>query len=103
MRYPPFCEIILFTASGEKEEKVYNYLLNFRKEFLGAINEEKIGADVFGVNKCAMYKINNKYRYNFMVKMHYSKRMYERIHTILKNNYKDDISIIVDVNPISMY
>lgn len=103
MRYPPFCEIILFTASGEKEEKVYNYLLNFRKEFLGAINEEKIGADVFGVNKCTMYKINNKYRYNFMVKMHYSKRMYERIHTILKNNYKDDISIIVDVNPVSMY
>lgn len=103
MKYPPFCEIISFTASSEKDRYAYNYLLEFRKELLNAINEEKIGADVFSVAKAQMYKINNKYRYNFMIKMHYSKKMYERIHRILKNSYKEDVSIIVDVNPISMY
>ncbi len=103
MRYPPFCEIINFCASSDKDILAYKYLLNFRKELLNAIKEENIGADVFGVTKSSMYKINNKYRYNFMVKMYYSKKMYERIHKILKNNYNENVSIIVDVNPISMY
>lgn len=50
-----------------------------------------------------MHRINNKFRSRFIMKMNYNREIYERIHTLLKNFYKDNVSIIVDVNPVNMY
>ena len=103
MMYPPFCEIINFTSASDSEQTAFNALLNFRKELLREIKERNVKADVFGVQKAPMHKINNKYRFRFIMKMNYNREIYERIHTILKNLYSDSISIVVDVNPVNMY
>ena len=58
---------------------------------------------IYNVTKAPMYKINNKYRYRFLIKTNYSKRLYNVINETLTKYYKKDISIITDVNAINMY
>ena len=103
MLYPPFCEMINFTASSDSEKTAFDALLNFRNALLDEIKEKNIKADVFGVQSAPMHRINNKFRSRFIMKMNYNREIYERIHTLLKNFYKDNVSIIVDVNPVNMY
>lgn len=49
MLYPPFCEMINFTASSDSEKTAFDALLSFRNALLGEIKEKNIKADVFGV------------------------------------------------------
>lgn len=103
MLYPPFCEIMIFTSASDSEKCAFDTLLNFRSALLEKIKEKSVMADVFGVQSAPMHKINNKYRFRFIMKMNYNREIYDYIHSLLKNFYKDDVSIIADVNPVNMY
>jgi primosomal protein N' (replication factor Y) len=105
MMYPPYCEMINITSSSIKDSYSYNELRKLRNELISEIKKSGFGSfiRIYNVTKAPMQKINGKFRYRFLIKTNYSKKLYEIIHNVVEKNYKKDISIIVDVNPINMF
>ena len=103
--YPPFCEMINITSSSDNEKMAYDHLRKFRNELISKVKElDNLSfIRIYNVTKSPMHKINGKYRYRFLIKTNYNRRLYNLINEILVKNYKKDISIIVDVNAINMY
>jgi len=52
-----------------------------------------------------MYKLNGKYRYRFLIKTRYSKKLYDTIASVYKDflHKKGVSNISIDVNPANMY
>lgn len=105
MMYPPYCEMINVTSASEKDLHSYNELKKIRNEIINEIKKSGFGnfIRIYNVTKAPMQKINGKYRYRFLIKTNYSKKLYEIIHYVVEKHYKKDISVIVDVNPINMF
>ncbi len=105
--YPPYFEIISVNCSAKSEYQAKKILLDFRDTLCERLTTcpHKGNITVMTVTKANMYKINSKYRYRFIIKMNYSKNVYNLLHTILKEKYKTmgDATLTVDVNPINMY
>ena len=71
MKFPPFCDIIKFTGFSENKsealkicENAYNMLSGFKKA-KGYTNDE---LKFFAPVEAPLFKLKNKYRYNFTVK-----------------------------------
>ena len=105
MMYPPYCEMINITSSSDEDLYSYGELRKLRNELIN--NIKKSGYTnfirIYNVTKAPMQKINGKYRYRFLIKTKYSKKLYDIIHNVVEKHYKKDISIIVDVNPVNMF
>jgi len=101
--YPPFCEFLNFVFVSENRYKAEKTAKRFWQE----LKDESDGFDVmfYRVTEAPLFKINNKYRYRFLVKSRYSKELYNRIGNLYKKYISDRTSsqIIIDVNPSNMY
>ncbi len=103
LMYPPFCEFINFVFVSEDKNKALNTATRFYNE----LKTEEVGADAnfYKVCEAPLFRINNKYRYRFLLKCRYSASLYNRIGE-LYNKYllqKNNSQIIIDVNPSNMY
>lgn len=105
LKYPPFCDIILFGISGtnEKEvEDVSEFLYKFLKE---EFENNNILNNVFKPLPAPIDKIKNRYRWRMIIKGTMDKKTIDIIHKCL-NKYYDkkwkDTRVIVDVNPTNM-
>ena len=60
---------------------------------------------IYNVCEAPVFKINNRYRYRFLIKTRYSKEIYDSIHEFY-NKYKKNkynVNVGIDVNPASVY
>ncbi len=103
--YPPFSEFIKIQFSGAKSFDVKEVAVKFRNQLLGGIEESDIKfiGEIYSVSEAPLFRINGKYRYRFMIKTPYKKNFYDLLHRIYceytaKN---EDVTISVDVNPVS--
>ncbi len=104
--YPPYCDIISVSFTGEDENTVSlcaKAFLDILKE-LNFDNKEKL--IVLGPSPAKISKLNNQYRYRLSVKCKNSKKVrilfnniLERIHKI--KEYKN-ISVTADLNPYEL-
>ena len=100
INYPPFCNISFLSIKGINEEKVKLAAISIFNFLIKYYDKEKI----LGPNKSLLYKINNEYKYNIIIK--YKDNEYNKLHKILKYIYKyfqeeyekSKISIIIDNN-----
>ncbi|MDO5707725.1 MAG: primosomal protein N' [Andreesenia angusta] len=105
-RYPPYCELIDITVSGEDEDKSFriarNLSNNLKTAYLNDSNSEDI--NISNANNASIYRVRNRYRFKILIK--YDKKNKKRIKEIVRKyciddelNKNSDIIISVDVNP----
>jgi len=107
LTYPPFCEIINFVFSSENDYDTKNSALKFHS----MLKEKLSGGDylkyvvAYKVIPSPIYKINGKYRYRFIMKLTYSKKIFDMIHEVAEGyrKLKNCANLIIDANPYNMY
>ena len=104
LKYPPFCDIIVFSFSGEKENQVIDMSSTIYKMLVNSL--PKYNVQVFSPNPSPIDKIQNKYRWRIIAKGIVNEEITIVINKILKNVYDKNnwkkINIFVDVNPNNM-
>jgi primosomal protein N' (replication factor Y) len=105
LSYPPFCDMVQLTLMGENETA----LLQSAKELTDSIGKKLGGVysdlpmTVFGPFEAQVYKVNERYRLRMVVKC----RLNARVRCFFKDllaeySQKRDISLSVDLNPLSI-
>lgn len=103
LKYPPFCDIILFGISGEDEKEVENvsnkiyFTLSKKFDNIPEVN-------LYKPRPAPIDKIKNKYRWRIILKGKFNNEMINAITEVLQESYiyNKKARIIVDVNPTNM-
>ncbi len=104
LKYPPFCDIILFGISGEDEKQVENTSNKIYNEIKGATHQIK-DLYIYNPRPAPIDKIKNKYRWRVILKGNVDNNIINTLNNILQKMYKDNsnkVRIIVDINPTNM-
>lgn len=103
LKLPPFCTVVVFAFTGEKEDVVSNAAhkaLDIMHK--NALTFDKLALHVLGVSRANVYKINNKFRYRMVIKCKLNNQMRALISKTLVDCGSDDafvgVSIVADVN-----
>lgn len=101
--YPPFCEFVNFVFTSEIKDEAKKTAIQFRDSLTKQL--EPSDAIVYGIGEAPLFKINNKYRYRFLIKTRYSWELYDKIAILYKQfcTKKNTSQISIDVNPSNMY
>ena len=104
LRYPPFCDIIMFGISGEVEEKVSKTAEMLYKNLKEKIEKEEIIANVLKPLPAPIDKIKNRYRWRIIIKAKVNDKLIDIINECLysKEILKNNARIIADINPTNM-
>lgn len=104
--YPPFSEFINVQFVSEKKDRALQVANEMHSELKSEL--DKLPYDdilIYNVCEAPVFKINNRYRYRFLIKTRYSKEIYDSIHEFY-NKYKKNkynVNVGIDVNPASVY
>ena len=102
--FPPFCDFILLSVTGEDEPAVLDTTLklNARLRALMLSDYKDCPAYIFGPMEAPVYKVNNVYRMRILLKCAATKRMRGLIRQLLEEFSKAKASVGADVNPNSV-
>ena len=105
LKYPPFCDIIMFgISSSSKEEvelaskKLYNILQKKYKKY-------NVQLEIYKPVASPINKIKNKYRWRIIAKCNLNNTIVNLVNDTLEEYYKlkiKDVRIIADINPNNM-
>ena len=103
--YPPFKNIITIRIINENRVETIDISKKFADILRNNLNQD-LEVDIFGPNPCKISRINNKYRYNIMVKVFDSelekvKNIVKNIKNAFINRYKES-SFVVAINPVNI-
>ena len=107
LSYPPFCDIVLLTLSGQVESAVLK-----DSKLLSDMLREKASkefSDVplicYGPFDAPVYKLDGRYRIRIVIKTKLNKRareMFSQIYTVFNKRKKNEPQLSVDFNPSSL-
>ena len=107
LSYPPFCDIVLLTLSGEVESAVMK-----DSKLLSDMLREKIATEYkdvpvicYGPFEAPVYKLDGKYRMRMVIKTKLNKRsreMFSEIYKSFGKRRKNEPMLSVDFNPSSL-
>jgi primosomal protein N' (replication factor Y) len=107
LKFPPFCDIALFTlsASDEKELMVASKLLSdtVKAECQGAYSG--IPIELFGPFEAPVYKVENKYRMRMVVKCvlnRESRALFSSVISKFSQGAAKGLTLSVDLNPSNL-
>lgn len=102
--FPPYCDFILLSVTGEDEPEVLSTTLKLdaRLKELFASEFSDSPAYVFGPMEAPVYKVNNVFRMRILLKCSAGKRMREMIRLLLAEFAKGKASVGADINPSSI-
>lgn len=107
LTYPPFCEVINFVFSSENENKAYEVANKFHIMLKEALTEKDCLKYViaYKVIPAPISRINGCFRYRFIMKLAYSRTIYDIISEVASKCRKtdDSVSLVIDANPYNMY
>lgn len=103
--YPPFKNIITIKIINENRVKTIDISREFTTE-LKNLMKSNLNVEIIGPNPCKISRINNKYRYNILVKvsdkdLDICRDVISRVRNSLINKY-NDTSFIVALNPVNI-
>ena len=104
LRYPPFCDIIMFGISGEQEEIVSKTANELFTNLDKKIKEENISANLLKPLPAPIDRIKNRFRWRIIMKTNISDKLIEIINECLydKELLKNNARVIADINPTNM-
>ena len=107
LSYPPFCDIVLLTLSGEVESAIMK-----DSKMLSDMIREKINVEYkdvpvicYGPFEAPVYKLDGKYRMRIVIKTKLNKRsreMFSEIYKFFGKRKKNEPMLSVDFNPSSL-
>lgn len=103
LKYPPFCDIIVISFNGEKEQDVIYGARKIHKYLKTRVISENIGIILYSPVASPIVKIKNRYRYRMIIKCIYNEDINELLQEALKENeIKKNIKISIEINPTNM-
>ena len=105
MKYPPFCDIIVFGISSRNKEEVEAASKKLHTILQKNAVQYKVKLDIFKPVTSPISKIKNKYRWRIIAKCNLSMSVVNLINTTLEEYYKlkfKNTSVIADINPNNM-
>jgi len=107
--YPPFSHIIRVLITGEKERELAqfsNNMVEWIRKHIGRDMLLKRGLLDLGAYPAPIERINNKYRWQVLVRIRTQQEFQDRYHILagglLKTFYPTQFSITLDFNPLSL-
>ena len=107
VKYPPFCEIINIVFTGADENEMLQFADGIKPLLTEAVrkyDERKNYISMYGPMPCSVSKIKDKHRIHITVKCKSADSIRNSLGealSVLMKNAKKDISVYVDVNPVS--
>lgn len=102
--FPPFCDFVLISVTGEEEQNVLEGSVRVDKRLRELLAGEysDIAAYIFGPMEAPVYRVNRVYRMRFIIKCSVGKRMRELIRILSNEFAKEKFTLGFDVNPTSV-
>ncbi|MBQ7951382.1 MAG: primosomal protein N' [Clostridia bacterium] len=108
VKYPPFSEIINVIFTGTDEKKIFSMADGIKKimtEKVDFYKEREQYIAMYGPVPCGISKIRNQYRYHILIKCTSATKVQtsfsEAVKTLILANKANDITVVVDVNPVN--
>ena len=103
LKYPPFCDIIVISFSGEKEKEIIIQAKKMHEYLKKRVISENIGIILYSPVTSPIVKIKNKYRYRMIIKCIYNEEINQLLQdTLQENEIKKDVKISIEINPTNM-
>ena len=107
--YPPFSHIIRVLITGQNEKEVVQYaknMLKWIKDKAAADEALNSGLLDLGVYEAPIQRINDKYRWQVLIRIHQGIHVKEAWHrlseSLIHKFYREDITVTLDFNPLSL-
>jgi primosomal protein N' (replication factor Y) len=103
-KYPPFAHLMNIVVSGEDEEKVRNTSANTYLACQKVINKLQVKSynKILGPAPAPISKINNRFRWQVIVKSEDRKVLEEIAEHIENLKYPKDIRVVFDIDPLNI-
>jgi len=104
LKYPPFSEFINFVFSSQNKYEAFKKANEFYNELTKELKNSVFDASLFKPCECPLFKINQKYRYHFLIKTPYKKDIYNIINKVYQKHSaaNSGVCVTVDVNPTTL-
>ena len=102
--YPPFCDIVQLTLTGENEAETLREAKRLSDLILNKLQGEigKLPFIVFGPFEAQVYKLNEKYRMRMVIKCRLNKQTRALFHELLcEFSLARAVTLAVDFNPLT--
>ena len=102
LKYPPFCDIIVFGISGTNEDEVKKVSENLYKEL---ITNKLENIAIYKPLPAPIDKIKNKYRWRIIAKCNLNNNIIDYINKCIEKKYFSKLKITnisIDINPNNM-
>ena len=103
LSYPPFCDIVQLTLTGEDEAEVLRESKRLSDLLIDKLKGElsKLPFIVFGPFEAGVYKLNDKYRMRMVIKCKLNSKSRELFHELLcEYSLARKVTLAVDFNPL---
>lgn len=107
LTYPPFCEMLNFAFSSENEVEAMRGAIDFQNILKAKLTELDCLNYVvaYNVMPSPIQKINGRYRYRFIMKSAYTKKLFDAVHNAAEEyrNRNGGARLVIELNPNNMY
>ena len=104
LKYPPFCDIVSLTVTGEDERAVMQDAKRLSDRMMEHLSGEigRLPFIVFGPFEASVYKVNEKYRMKIVVKCRLNREVRAMLSSLLAEFSKSagKTSVSIDLNPM---
>lgn len=103
--FPPFCDMLLITLTALSETELLRscvFLNSQIKEMSERSDKNKIPLNVFGPVEASVYKVNEKYRMQFVVKCknnNETRAFFAEVYSVCEKSFGNKIQMSFDMNP----
>ncbi len=101
MTYPPYCDMVIITASSTVREFANETVKEIFNNLKNGINGEfsDVKMVVLGPSAASIPKISNRYRFRMIIKTRNNAKFRELVRQAIQVKLKNDTSVSVDINP----
>ncbi len=103
--FPPYCDILLATLTSASENELLKacvFLNTAIKDMAEQEDKSKLALNVFGPFEASVYKVNEKYRMQFVIKCknnNVSRAMFAKLYASCEKTFGGKIQLSFDMNP----
>ncbi len=105
LKYPPFCDIILFNISSKDKQKVETSAKKLFNILQKNVIKYKVNIEIFNPVIAPISKIKNNYRWRIIAKCKLGKNIVDFVNISLEEYYAlkiKDVRVVADSNPNNM-
>jgi primosomal protein N' (replication factor Y) len=103
--FPPYCDMLLITLTAFSENELLKacvFLNTTIKERADEYDKNSLALNVYGPLEASVYKVNEKYRMQFVVKCknnNVTRQFFAKIYALCEKTFGNKIQITMDMEP----